>query len=137
MSSYSFVPAVSLLTEDSEEVSRVCVVRVEGVTQPRQDDSPPLPSENDRSTLVQVTVKQEKPEDDAHGSAPCLGSIKVEHINSECLFAAQSKMLVDWKPEALDIQSQDSGSPLQYSGLAQGKRGASGCQKYAHTVHVI
>lgn len=105
----------------------MCVVRVESINQTRRDvaaqdrHSPPLPSGDDTLALKQVTVKQEKPEEERDGPACCLDSIKVEDFSPECMSAAQSKMLEEWKPEELDIQSQDSNTPLSCTGLAQGK----------------
>ena len=105
----------------------MCVVRVESMNQPcaglaAQDrDLPPPPSGDDQTTLEKITVKQEKPEEERDGSACCLDSIKVEDFGPECMLAVQSKMLEEWKPEVLDIQNQDSNTPLSCSGLSQGK----------------
>lgn len=121
-------PVIFLFTEVSEEMSRVFVVRIESINQTCRDlaahdrDSPPLPSGDDMFALEQVTVKQEKPEEERDGSACCLDSIKVEDFSPECMSAAQSKMLEEWKPEELDVQSQDSNTPLSCTGLAQGKK---------------
>lgn len=127
---HSLYPVISLFTEVSEEMSRVCVVRIESINHKTCRDlaaqdrgSPPLPSGDDAFTLEQVTVKQEKPEEERDGSVCCLDSIKVEDFSPECMSAAQSKMLEEWKPEELDIQSQDSNTPLSCIGLAQGKEG--------------
>ncbi|XP_035515714.1 zinc finger protein with KRAB and SCAN domains 3-like [Morone saxatilis] len=112
----------ALAIEVSEEMSRVCVMMVENIDQPCRDlaaqarDSPLLPCGDD--SLEQVTVKQEKPEEDRNGSACCLDSIKVEDFSPECMSAVQSKMLEEWKPELLDILSQDSNSPLSSTMLA-------------------
>lgn len=120
---------IFLLAEFSEELSRVCVVRVESIHQPCRNlaaqgrDSPQLPIADDGSTSQQVTVKEERPEEGRDGSACCLDSIKVEDFSSECMSVVQSKMLEEWKPEVLDIQSQDSNTPLSCAGLAQGKKG--------------
>ncbi|XP_042341631.1 zinc finger protein 263 [Plectropomus leopardus] len=115
----------ALIEEASVETSRVCGVRVESVNQPCRDlasqdcDSPPLPSGDDESILRQVTVKQEKPEDEGEDSACCLDSIKVEDFSPECMSAVQSEMLEEWKPEVLDNQGQDSNAPLSCTRLAQ------------------
>ncbi|XP_044046222.1 zinc finger protein 8 [Siniperca chuatsi] len=115
----------ALIKEVSEEISRVCVMRVESINQPCRElavqdpDSPPLPSGDNKSTLDQVTVKQEKPEEERDGSVCCLDLIKVEDFSPECMSAVQSKMLEEWKPEVLDIQSQDSNTPLSCTGLAE------------------
>lgn len=117
-----------LFTDVGEEMSRVCVVRAESINQPRpglaspDQDSPLLPSEEDKPTSEQVTVKQEKPEEETDDSACCLDSIKVEDFSPECMLAVQSKMLEEWRPEVLDIHSQDSITPLSCSGQAQGKK---------------
>lgn len=122
------VPVTFVFTDVGDEMSRVCVVRAGSINQPRRDlappdqDSPLLPSEEDKPTLEQVTVKQEKPEEETDGSACCLDSIKVEDFSPECMLAVQSKMLEEWKPEVPDIHSQDSITPLSCSGLAQGKK---------------
>lgn len=119
---------IFLFAEVSEETSRVCVVRVENINQPCRDrDSPPLPSGDDKPALLQVTVKQERPEEERDGSACCLDSIKVEDFSPDCMSAVQSKMLEEWKPEVLDIQSQDSNTPLSCTGLAQGKKKKTMC----------
>ncbi|TMS23134.1 Krueppel-like protein 1 [Larimichthys crocea] len=109
----------------SEEMSQVCVVRIESLNQPRRDlvaqdcDTPPLPSRDDKTTLEQVTVKQEKPEEERDGSVCCLDAIKVEDFTSECMLAVQSKMLEEWKPEGLDAQNQDANTSVSCTGLAQ------------------
>ncbi|XP_037616973.1 zinc finger protein 79 [Sebastes umbrosus] len=96
--------AVAFTKEEvSEGISRMCVVRVERINQPCQQlaaqdrNSPPLPS----------TVKQEEED-----SACYLDSIKVEDFSPDCMSAVQSKMLEEWKPEALDMQIQDSDAAL-------------------------
>lgn len=109
-------------------MSQVCVVRIESLNQPRRDlvaqdcDTPPLPSRDDKTTLEQVTVKQEKPEEERDGSVCCLDAIKVEDFTSECMLAVQSKMLEEWKPEGLDAQNQDANTSVSCTGLAQSKR---------------
>ncbi|KAM9363621.1 uncharacterized protein ABDE67_018239 [Symphorus nematophorus] len=115
----------ALTLEVSEEMSRVCVVRVESINQPCEDlpakdrNSPPPPSGDDQTILEKVTVKQEKPEEERDGSACCLDSIKVEDFGPACMLAVQPNMLGEWKPEVLDIQNQDSNTPLSCSGLPQ------------------
>lgn len=122
-----------LFTEAGEVISRVCVVRVESINPPCLDqaaqdrDSPPLPSGDDKSTFEHVLVKQEKPEEEGVDSACGLDSIKMEDFSPECMSAVQSKMLDEWKPEVLDIQSQDSNAPLSCSRLAQGKKPQNVC----------
>lgn len=106
------------------------MVSAENINQPRRDlasqdqDSLLPPGEEDESALEQVTVKQEKPEAETEtdGSACYLHSIKVEDFSPETMLAAQSKMLEEWKPEELDVQSQDSVTPLSCTRLAQGKK---------------
>lgn len=118
-------PCDLLLTEVSEDISRVCVVRVESINQPNRNlaaqrrNSPPLPNGDD--ILEQLTVKQEKPEEESDDPACCLDSIKLEDFSPECMSAVQSNMLEEWKPEVLDIQSQDSDT-LSCTGLTQGKK---------------
>ncbi|XP_036966439.1 zinc finger and SCAN domain-containing protein 12-like [Acanthopagrus latus] len=115
----------ALTIEVSEAMSRVCVVRVESMNQPCREltaqdrSSPPLPSSDDETTLGQVTVKQEKPEEETDGSACCLESIKVEDFSPECMLAVHSKMMEEWKQDVLDSQEQDSDSPLSCTGLPQ------------------
>nr|XP_046262570.1 zinc finger protein 62-like isoform X2 [Scatophagus argus] len=105
----------ALVKDICEEMPRVCVVRVENLNQPCQEhDLAQLPSADDETTLQQITVKQEKPEEEGGGSACCLDSIKVEDLSHECMLAVQTKMLEEWKPEALD-----SVTPVSCSGLAQ------------------
>lgn len=92
--------------------------------------SPPLPSilgKSTREPVTQVTVKQEKPEEETHGSSCCLDSFKVEDFSLECISGVQSKMLEEWKPEVQNIQSQDSNSQLSSAGLDQGK--SENCHK--------
>ncbi|XP_029299014.1 zinc finger protein 24 isoform X2 [Cottoperca gobio] len=111
----------ALTKEVSDEVSRVCVVEVESTNQPCQElaaedrDSSPLPSLDDETTLEHVTVKREELDD----SACCLDSVKVEDFSPECMSVVQTEMLEEWKPEVLDVQSQDSNSSLSCTRLAQ------------------
>lgn len=127
------VPVISLFAEVSEAMSRVCVVRVESMNQPCREltaqdrSSPPLPSSDDETTLGQVTVKQEKPEEETDGSACCLESIKVEDFSPECMLAVHSKMMEEWKQDVLDSQEQDSDSPLSCTGLPQGEKRNNEC----------
>lgn len=129
-----------MFTEASEENSIVCVVRVESINQPCRDlagqerHSPPPPSEDEEFTSKQVTVKQERQEEEEDDLACCLDSIKVEDFSPECMSAAQSKMLEEWKPEVLDIQSQDSSGPLSCTRLAQGKMENNECLKQTQNV---
>ncbi|XP_039669704.1 zinc finger protein 135 [Perca fluviatilis] len=120
----------ALTNEAGKEISRVCMVSVESINPPclglavQDRDSPPLPSGDDKSTFGHVMVKQEKPEEEGDDSACCLDSLKMEDFSPEdfspeCMSAVQSKMLDEWKPEVLDIQSQDSNAPLSCSRLAQ------------------
>ncbi|XP_008294474.1 zinc finger protein 2-like [Stegastes partitus] len=109
--------------EVTEDILHTCAVKVESMTLPCQHpqaqdcNSPPLPSVDNKSTLEQVTVKQEKPEDERDGSSCCLDSIKVEDFSLECMSAAQSKMLEEWNPEVPDIQ--DPNARLCSAGLDQ------------------
>ncbi|XP_054460957.1 zinc finger protein 11 isoform X2 [Anoplopoma fimbria] len=118
--------ACDALTQVSEEISRLCEVRVESVHQPcaelaaQDHNSQPLPSVDGESTLKQFIIKQEKPEEEeGDDSACCLDSIKVEDFSPECMTAAQSKVLEEWKPEVLDIQCRDATASLSCSRLAQ------------------
>ncbi|XP_059182075.1 zinc finger protein 394-like [Centropristis striata] len=108
----------------SEEVSRVCVLRVKSLNRSREtaerDSPPPPPSEEDESSSEPVRVKQEETEEEeGEDSACCLDSIKMEDFSLECMSTVQSKMLEDWKPEVLDHLSQDSNTSLSCSRLAQ------------------
>ncbi|XP_022611231.1 zinc finger protein 454-like [Seriola dumerili] len=112
------------IKEVTKEISRVCVVKLENINQPCQDStaqghqSAPLP--NTESTLEQVTVKQEMPEDEERdASAWCLDSIKVEDYSLDCMSAVQSKMLEEWETEVLDTRSQDSNTQLSSTSLVQ------------------
>ncbi|XP_070841677.1 uncharacterized protein [Chaetodon trifascialis] len=114
----------ALTLEVSDKMSHACAVKVESTNPPcrvaAQDHSmPPPPSGDDKTASEQVTVKQEKPEEGRDGSACCSVSIKVEDFSSECMLAAQSKMLEEWKPEVLDIQNQDSNTHASRTGLSQ------------------
>ena len=111
-------PVIFLFAEVSEEISSV-PLRVESINQSCRElaaqdrNSPPLPSEDDESTLKQVTVKQEKTDEEGDDSACCLDSIKVEDFSPE---------EEGWMPEVLDLQSQASNTPLSCTRLAQGKK---------------
>ncbi|XP_026216664.1 zinc finger protein 829-like isoform X2 [Anabas testudineus] len=102
-----------------QQISRVCVVKVENISWPCQDpaaqdhNSPPLLSADEPAT-EHVTVKQEGPEEDS-----CLDSIKVEELNLEGISAVQSKLLEQWKPEVLDLQRQDPNTEVSCTRLAQ------------------
>uniref|UniRef100_A0A3Q1GBF4 Zinc finger protein 287-like n=1 Tax=Acanthochromis polyacanthus TaxID=80966 RepID=A0A3Q1GBF4_9TELE len=106
--------------EVTEDISHVCAVKLESMNPTCEEpgvhncDSPPLPSIN-KSTLEQVTIKQENAEDDRNGSSCCLDSIKVEDFSLECMSAVQSKMLEEWNPEVLDIP--DPNAQLSTAGL--------------------
>lgn len=122
---------ISLLAEVTEEISRVCMVKIESTNPLCQEKgaqhciSPPLPSIPGKSTLEQVTpvtVKQEKSEEETRCSSCCLDSFKIEEFSLECMSGVQSKMLEQWKPEVQNIQSQDSDTQLSGTGLEQGKR---------------
>lgn len=122
------VPVVFLFTEVTDKMSHACAVKVESTNQPcrvaAQDrDMSPPPSGGDEATSEQVTVKQEKPEEEMDGSACCSVSVKVEDFSPECMLAAQSKMLEEWKPEGLHIQNRDSNARVSCTRLAQGKKG--------------
>lgn len=118
---------IFLSTELLQQISRVCVVKVENISWPCQDpaaqdhNSPPLLSADEPAT-EHVTVKQEDPEEDS-----CLDSIKVEELNLEGISAVQSKLLEQWKPEVLDLQRQDPNTEVSCTRLAQGKKQHSEC----------
>ncbi|XP_071782175.2 uncharacterized protein LOC139932336 [Centroberyx gerrardi] len=61
----------------------------------------------ERSTLERVTVKEERPVEAGDGPACCFDSMGVEDFGPESLSLVQSKMLEEWKPELLDIESQE------------------------------
>ncbi|XP_040892448.1 zinc finger protein 79 [Toxotes jaculatrix] len=114
------------IKEVTEEISRVCVVKVESITWPCQDSTAqdlhvaPLPCTDDKSILEQVAVKQEKPEEEERdGSACCLESIKVEDFSVGSMSEVQTKMLEEWEPEVLDTQSQDPDTQLSCTRLAK------------------
>ncbi|XP_030594525.1 zinc finger protein 287-like [Archocentrus centrarchus] len=113
--------------EVTEEISQVCMVKIESMNPVCQDQgaqqciSPPLPSILGKSTLEQVTVKQERPEEETHGSSCCLDSFKMEDFSLECMSGVQSKMLEEWKPEVPNIQSQDSNTQLSSTGRDQAR----------------
>ncbi|KAF7656678.1 hypothetical protein LDENG_00037770 [Lucifuga dentata] len=108
-----------VIRETTEEFSHE-YMKVESSNQPCQypalkcSDSPQLSSWEDQSTLQQVTVKEEELEGD---SACCFDLNKVEDFGHESLFVVQSKMLEEWKPEKLDIQSQDQDIALSCNSL--------------------
>ncbi|XP_026159520.1 gastrula zinc finger protein XlCGF48.2 isoform X1 [Mastacembelus armatus] len=109
--------------EATEEISRVCVVKVESISQPCQDltaqdhHPPPCPSADNEPTLERVTIKEER-----NGSACCSDSIKVEDFGPDCMSAVQSKMLEEWKSKVPDIQSQHPNTGLSCARLVEGKK---------------
>ncbi|KAM4611846.1 uncharacterized protein ACJ7VT_012487 [Polymixia lowei] len=111
-----------LSKESSEEVSNLCVTKVESLERPCQDattqhsDLPPLPS--GVSTLEQVKIKVEKTLEVGNGSDCCLDSISVQDFAPDSLSLVQSKMLEEWKPELLDIPDQDPDALLPCTSLA-------------------
>ncbi|XP_072240366.1 uncharacterized protein [Leuresthes tenuis] len=94
--------------EVTEEISSVCAVKAEGVNPVCQDplaqDSTP-PSMIDESSLQQVAVKQEDPEEE---TSCCLDLVKVEDVSFEGM---------KWTPEVVDIQTQDSKTRLDQAHL--------------------
>lgn len=95
----------------TEEISRECVVKVETGKQPCQDSTAqdcnvaPLPGNGAKSTLEQVTVKQEMPEEEeSDGSACFLDSIKVEEFSLESV--------LEWETDVPDTLSQDPNTRL-------------------------
>ncbi|XP_062292421.1 zinc finger protein 709 [Scomber scombrus] len=118
---------VALTKDVTEELSPVCVMKVENFNHPCQDlaaqhcHSPPLPNTNDKFPTEQVSVKQEKPEEErgVGGSSCCLDSIKVEDFSPECMSAVQSSMLEEWKPEVQNIHCPDPNTQLSCTRLAQ------------------
>lgn len=127
-------PVMFLFTEVLQEMSHVCVVKVENISRPCQDlaaqdhHSPPLLGVAE-PTSEHFTIKQENPEEES-----CLDSIKVEDLNLEAISAVQSKMLEQWKPEELDVQRQDPNSELSCTGLTQGEKQHSECLKQPQDV---
>ena len=112
---------ILLLSEAREKVSRGCVVGTDSVNQPHVDLQSSLhPSEEDKP-LVEVTVKQEKADEETDSSAFCLDSIKIEDFSPEQMLEVQSKMLEEWKPE-VDVQNQDSATLRSCTEQAQGKK---------------
>ena len=93
-------------TEVTEEISSVCAVKAEGVKpvcrDPLAQDSTP-PSMIDKSSLQQVAVKQEDPEEETDATSCCLDFVKVEDVSFEGM---------KWTPEVVDIQTQDSKTRL-------------------------
>lgn len=118
----SVCPVIFLFIEVPQEVSHVCVVKVENISWPCQDPaaqdhhSPP-PLGVAEPTSKHFTVKQENLEEES-----CLDSIKVEDLNLEGISAVHSKMLEQWKPGELDVQKQDPDTELSCSRLAQGEK---------------
>ncbi|KAK5866289.1 hypothetical protein PBY51_020491 [Eleginops maclovinus] len=107
--------------EVSEEISRL--VRVESINQPCREQaaqgSPLLPSVDEESTLNNMTIKQEILEEGEDDSGFCLDSIKVEDFSLDFMSPIQAEMLVECKPEVLDVQIQESNAPLSCARLAQ------------------
>nr|XP_019934285.1 PREDICTED: zinc finger and SCAN domain-containing protein 2-like isoform X1 [Paralichthys olivaceus] len=98
-------------TSVTEAISCVSVVKAESIKQPCQDSTAhhvaPLPSNDAMSTLEQITVKQEKPEEeeeDRDSLVCCLDSIKVEDFSLESVS--------EWEQEVLDTPSQDPNTQL-------------------------
>lgn len=118
-----------LFADVTEELSPVCVVKLENINHPCQDlaaqpcHSPPLPDANDKFPTEQVSVKQEKPEEErgVGDSSCCLDSIKVEDFSPECMSAIHSSMLEEWEPEVQNIHCPDLNTQLSCTRLAQGK----------------
>lgn len=114
-----------MFADVTEEISRVCVVKVESIHHQSCEEESSVhsaapASSDERSTSEQVTVKQERPEDEQwDASACCLDSIKVEDFSLDCMSAVQSRMS-EWEPE--DTQSQDSNTQVSCIRLVQGKR---------------
>lgn len=124
---WNFAIKLFLFTDDGEEMSQM---RVEKINQKHRDlapldqNSPLRPSEEDKPFSEQVSVKQEKSGEETDGSACCLDSVKVEDLSPGCMLAVESKMLEEWKPEELDIHSQDSITDQFCTGPAPGKNGS-------------
>lgn len=116
-----------LSTDDGQEMSQM---RAEKQNQKHRDlaspdqNSPLRLSEEDKLFSEQVSVKQEKSGEVTDGSACCLDSIKVEDLSPECILAVESQMLEEWKPEVLDIPSQDPITDQFCTGPALGKNGS-------------
>ena len=98
--------ALFVFTEVTQAIFHVSVVKAESVKQPCQETTAhhvaPLPSSDAMSPLDQITVKQEKPEEeeeDGDSLGCCLDSIKVEDFSLESVSA--------WEQEVLDTPSQD------------------------------
>nr|XP_020451798.1 zinc finger protein 502-like isoform X2 [Monopterus albus] len=106
-------------SDPERELNNGCSeVKVE--SQPSQDHYPlPLPSTDNKPILEQVTVKQEELEEERDGTQSTLDLIKVEDVSLECMSDVQSKLLAEWKPKVLDIQSQDPNSGMSCARLAQ------------------
>lgn len=90
-------------------------VGAESMTQPQLDlplshrESTFHPSEEEESSMEQVTVKQEEPED---GSTHGLDPFKMEDLSANGTLAVQSHILEEWKPEVAGRETQDSITPL-------------------------
>lgn len=116
------------LTEAGEEMFWVCDVGAESMKQSQLDlplshrDSTFHPGEEEQSSVEQVTVKQEKPEEETDGSTHCLDSLKMEDLSANCSLAVQSQMLEEWKPEVAGSETQDSETPLFHTAKGRGKK---------------
>ncbi|XP_060943470.1 zinc finger and SCAN domain-containing protein 2-like [Limanda limanda] len=94
------------IPEVTQAISHVSLVKAESVKQPCQETTAhhvaPLPSSDAMSPLEQITVKQEKheeEEEDRDSLDCCLDSIKVEDFSLESVS--------EWEQEVLDPPSQD------------------------------
>ncbi|XP_069576651.1 zinc finger protein 79-like [Brachyistius frenatus] len=106
-----------------EETSHM--VKIES-TKPPCRGSPPRLHIDSMSTSEQVTVKkenpdeenpdEENPDEESDGSSCSLDLIKMEDFSLQCLSAAQSQMLEDWKPEVPD---QVSGLDPEFPNIFQ------------------
>ncbi|XP_029950751.1 B-cell lymphoma 6 protein-like [Salarias fasciatus] len=76
----------------------------------------PLPPHPSKSTLEQVTVKQEMLDDLREGSPSCLDSIKMEDYGLDCMSEVQSRMLEEQKLLVADGESQDLHFQLSSAG---------------------
>ncbi|XP_029000792.1 zinc finger and BTB domain-containing protein 49 [Betta splendens] len=113
--------AAACIQETLQDISSVCDVKVENISQQCQDTaaqvhhSPPLLSPDSKSTTEYVTVKQEKPEEEE----VCLDSIKVEDFTLDCMSIAQAKILEQWKPNVPSTQRHDPHSDMSCARLVQ------------------
>ncbi|XP_041837924.1 zinc finger and SCAN domain-containing protein 5A-like [Melanotaenia boesemani] len=93
--------------EVTEDISSHYGVKVEAMNpvcqDPRAQDSAPSHTADSKSTLEQVTVKQEEPEEEIGATSCCLDFMKVEDLSLEGM---------QWIPEMPDIQSQDPEAQL-------------------------